>query len=41
LPSKENVKECIISSDVIMKKEKPKLVLKSDNEIKKEKAESA
>jgi len=41
LPSQDNVKECIISSDVILRKEKPELVLKTESEMKKEKAESA
>ncbi len=41
LPSKDNVKECIINSEVIMKTAQPELVYKSDAEMKKEKAESA
>jgi len=42
LPSQDNVKECIVTSDVILKKEKPKLVYKTESEMKKDKkAESA
>ncbi len=41
IPSKDNVKECIISKDVILKKAQPELIFKTESEIKKEKAESA
>ena len=41
IPSQDDVKECIISKEVILKQEKPKLVYKSAEDLKKEKAESA
>jgi ATP-dependent Clp protease ATP-binding subunit ClpX len=47
IPSKDNIKECIIDEEVILKKERPKLVTKTEREMaaeakaKQEKAESA